>query len=202
MAVRVAFKVTDAAVRTALAKLTQQVANLRPAMAEIGSALVARTLMRFEGSFGPNGVPWKPVSRATAKRKARAGRTKLLIWSGRLRNSITYQAGAAQVAVGSNVRYAAIHQLGGSIEIAARSQKAKWGHWSKTEADTEGNRTTRKGFGFVKAGRKKFTKEGAVEIGAHTITEPARPFLPDGNDAGDRAAINDILTRRLKEAFA
>jgi phage virion morphogenesis protein len=60
------------------------------------------------------GGSWKPWAPSTVKRfgKKAAGR-KILIGSGRLKNSITYQVQGNTVRIGSNLVYAAIHQMGG-----------------------------------------------------------------------------------------
>jgi phage virion morphogenesis protein len=76
----------------------------------IGAALVTSTAYRFEEGVGPDGYPWKTSFRV----KRRGGKT--LIDSGRMLNSITHNATAEMVEVGTNVIYAAIHQLGGTIE--------------------------------------------------------------------------------------
>lgn len=77
-----------------------------PMMDEIGSMLVASTQARFESGRGPGGEPWKDTHRGG----------QILTDSGRLRDSITHQASGAEVRVGSNVIYAAVHQFGATIK--------------------------------------------------------------------------------------
>ena len=87
----------------------------------IGEMLVSSTQQRFEDGKGPDGVKWKESARA----KVEKGQT--LVDTGRLRNSIGYQASEKAVIVGTNVVYGAIHQDGGKTEphvIRAKHAKA------------------------------------------------------------------------------
>ncbi len=104
----------------ALPKLVQRLQsagqNLSPLAEEIGEAWLGETLQRFRSGTDPQGKRWKPSRRATAQ----GGQT--LVDTGRLRDSVTVEARAEEVAIGSNVVYAAIHQLGGTIK--PKTQKA------------------------------------------------------------------------------
>jgi phage virion morphogenesis protein len=95
------------AVKDRFNSLVLRLGDLTPAMDEIGSGLITSTLDRFEKGRGPDGNAWPPSLRATEDH----GQT--LILSGRLRASITWKATQREVEVGTNVVYAAIHQLGG-----------------------------------------------------------------------------------------
>lgn len=91
----------------------------------IGETLVSSTLERFEDGKDPDGKVWTPSARAWSQglkgRRSRGfGRT--LVDSGRLRGSITYEATPQRVVVGTNVKYAAIHQFGG---MAGRGRKVR-----------------------------------------------------------------------------
>ncbi len=100
-------EIDDASAKQALAGLLEKAQDLTPAMDEIGAMLVTSTLRRFETGQAPGGAPWPPSARAIRD----GGQT--LVDSGRLRDSITHYPSRDQVVVGSNVVYAAIHQLGG-----------------------------------------------------------------------------------------
>lgn len=76
----------------------------------IGMALVDSTQNRFETETDPTGSPWPDSLRKTLM----GGRT--LTDTGTLVQSITYEATDGSVAVGTNLIYAAIHQLGGTIK--------------------------------------------------------------------------------------
>lgn len=83
---------------------------------KIGEALVSSTQARFETQKGPDGAEW-PVSHRAANT---GGQT--LSDTGRLKNSISYHATAQGVEVGTNVKYAHVHQNGAVI----KPKKAKY----------------------------------------------------------------------------
>lgn len=96
-----------------LAKMLRRAGDLTPLMDVIGARLVTSTQHRFEAGRGPDGEPWQPSIRA----KAQGGRT--LVDRGHLRDSVTHEPTSDAVAVGSNLVYAAIHQLGGTVQARA-----------------------------------------------------------------------------------
>ena len=81
-----------------------------PLYDEIGAAMVLSTQQRFENSTGPGGSPWPASIRAQTE----GGKT--LIDSTRLLASITHIPGPNFVEIGTNVLYAAVHQLGAVIK--------------------------------------------------------------------------------------
>ncbi len=106
-----------------------------PALREVGEALASSTIGRFNQQSDPQGKAWQPLALATIQpgardyrknggiRKAalrRLERRKILIQSARLRNSISHRAEGLKVHVGTNVKYARLHQLGGE---AGRGKK-------------------------------------------------------------------------------
>lgn len=90
-----------------LRQLLSRLGDLTPVMDEIGAHLSLTTSERFETGTGPDGKAWKPSIRA----QLQGGLT--LVDSGRLRDSVTWRPGRDRVEIGSNLVYAAIHQLGG-----------------------------------------------------------------------------------------
>lgn len=103
-------------IQSRLNTLSHLTDNLRPGLNEIGDYLVSETTQRFRDSKSPQGENWKNVKRGG----------KPLVDHGHLRDSIHYQATNDSVEIGSNLVYAAIHQLGGQagrgrkVTIAAR----------------------------------------------------------------------------------
>lgn len=104
--------------------------ELRRVAASIGEGLVSSTIQRFNDQRDPDGKAWQPHASATvlgalssksftkfgtlrkpAKRKLES--RKILIQSARLRNSISSKVRGTTVAVGTNLIYARVHQLGG-----------------------------------------------------------------------------------------
>lgn len=131
----------DSEVRQALDRLARRVADLRPAMQDIGELLTERTKQRFGTGRAPDGAPWPPNSPVTLARyggrygkKARAGRMagkKPLIGESKaLSTTIAYQAGRDRVEVGSPMEYAAVQQFGarkGQFGRTRRGAPIPWG---------------------------------------------------------------------------
>lgn len=90
---------------------------VRAALKNIGEYLVEATQGNFDAERAPSGAPWAPLKPKTLRRKRTQ---KILTESRRLRDSIVWQLeGAGELAVGTNVIYAATHQFGRG-EIPAR----------------------------------------------------------------------------------
>lgn len=90
-------------------ELARRAEDPAPLMDEIGSLLTTSTIDRFERERAPDGQPWLPSIRA----REEGGQT--LTESARLRTSITHRVGNRSVEIGTNVVYAAVHQLGATI---------------------------------------------------------------------------------------
>ncbi|WP_299440171.1 phage virion morphogenesis protein [uncultured Rhodospira sp.] len=90
--------------------------DLTPAMDSVGQMMRASVQHRFEAGVDPDGNPWPPSVRALAE----GGQT--LVDRGHLRDSVTHEAGPTSVRQGTNLVYARIHQLGGTIR--AKTAKA------------------------------------------------------------------------------
>lgn len=129
----------DSAVREALDRLARAGADLRPAFADIGEHLLISHRERWDRQVDPDGKPWKPLSDATLRRKmlkgvrrgkdakrkslttrgrtkagaiAALGRAQILVESGDLRDTLSYDARTNQLAFGTNRKYGATHQFG------------------------------------------------------------------------------------------
>lgn len=86
-----------------------QEADIAAAMAAVGEAIRTSTLERFNTGRDPEGRPWKKSIRAQQD----GGKT--LVDHRTLSTQIHVESSAKGVAVGTNVKYAAIHQFGGTI---------------------------------------------------------------------------------------
>lgn len=155
----------------ALGALAARLEHPEPMFDLIGASLVTSTRGRFlDTSTAPDGNPWPPSLRVLAH----GGKT--LVLSHRLEDSITHNSSDGGVEVGTNVVYAAIHQLGGEIAVRERKQTL---HFKLDK------RTGEVGNKFVKRGKSGFAQD--VTVPAHTVRMPARPFL--GLDDDDNAEI-------------
>lgn len=108
------FKIESIEMEAMLNELAGRMDDLTPVMQTIGEIVMEQTDTAFETGVGPDGKPWPASGRALAT----GGQT--LIDTAVLRNSINVLATENQVEVGTNVLYAAIHQLGGQ---AGRGKK-------------------------------------------------------------------------------
>lgn len=115
-------KVNSAAVTHTLERLAQRVSDMRPAMRDIADELRYQSMVNFEQQGRPR---WQPLSTATlAANKSRRAGGQILRDTGRLMNSLrpSYTGNSATVA--SDVKYAAMHQFGGTagrgVKIPAR----------------------------------------------------------------------------------
>lgn len=99
------FEVKAAAVQKALAEIASA-EKVRKALGAVGRVIQSRIQLGFRSSASPYGEPWKPPV-------LRSGQP--LVDTGRLRSSITYKVEADRVVIGTNVKYAPVHQFGATI---------------------------------------------------------------------------------------
>ena len=101
-----------------LAALMRKVRDQRSMWEEIGFILLKSVDENFEQEGRPDWDEWDPAVGET-----KPPGDKILTDSGQLRRSVTHDADAEGVTIGSNLEYAAIHQFGGQTkphEIKAR----------------------------------------------------------------------------------
>lgn len=158
-------------------------------LSDIGEYLVRSTRERAKTESAPDGTPWKALSPRYKKfkDKKRPGVPELKFDFHMLGDQFTYQVDGDELAVGTNARYGAIHQFGGDIDIAARSQKATFSLNKKTGQSR-----------FAKRSRANF--EQWVTMPAYKITIPARPWL--GISPADETEITAIVQDHLDGLFA
>ena len=145
----------------------------------IGRALIVEIQLEFQSSRDPYGRPWAPITH-------RSGQP--LLDTGRLRNSFTFSASENSVALGTNVKYAAVHQFGGSRTVAARVRTNFY--------NRKGNRFSSKRF--------KNQRSWTGTIPAHQIGITARPMLPtESRGIGSKwsAAIDAVAKKWMRKNF-
>lgn len=121
--VQLSLTVESEEVRRAIEGLARRSLNLQDAFEDVGAALLTSTQQRFEDEEDPEGEPWAELAESTrnkpvTKRHLR-GKEHILRDRGHLYGSLTYLAKPSEVAIGSNRKYAAIHQLGGTEDMPA-----------------------------------------------------------------------------------
>lgn len=108
----VTIQINDQEILAALSALATAANRLEPALDEIGGAVQASIQFNFSGQHDPDGNAWEPLSDATLENR-RGGSGQILRDTGRLNRSITYNAQAESVEIGSDAVYANMQQFGG-----------------------------------------------------------------------------------------
>lgn len=114
-------KIENDTVTPALARLARSMANTAPVMTRIAGILHDAVEENFRRGGRPQWAGLKPP----ASKRRQGG--QVLADGARLKNSIVERADATSAVVGTNVKYAAIHQFGGQTrahEIRPRTKKA------------------------------------------------------------------------------
>lgn len=107
MTARYSVKITDAGVLARIRAMIAAGQDLTPLHQAIGAGVLSLVQLGFKVSQSPQGSAWQALL-------IRQGQP--LRDTGRLRNSLTVQATATGANVGTNTKYAAIHQFGGVIK--------------------------------------------------------------------------------------
>ena len=106
-------KLDNKEVLTRLQELASRGENLRPLMKNIAGIMATAT----EDNFKDEGRPekWVDLSETTKKQRQKIGKYpgQILQVSGQLASSVSTAYGDNSAVIGSNLAYAAIHQLGG-----------------------------------------------------------------------------------------
>jgi phage virion morphogenesis protein len=115
-------KVDNEEILKALKRLSEKTQNLRPVMRNIAGIMMDSV----EENFAQQGRPkWKDLAEVTKKQRKKEGKWPGMILQksqGGLAPSITSEYGDDYAIVGTNKKYAAIHQFGGN---AGRKKKVK-----------------------------------------------------------------------------
>ena len=106
-------KIDNKDVERKLLELAQKGENLRPLMKNIAGIFASATEENFKNEGRPD--KWTELSEATKKQRTKQKKWpgQILQVSGQLASSISTQYDDESAVIGSNLDYAAIHQLGG-----------------------------------------------------------------------------------------
>jgi len=143
-----------------------------PLLRSMGERLLEFHQQRFQDQKSPDGVGWKELSWRYKQRK-RKNQDKILTRDGSLRNTLRWQVNADELLFGTNRVYGAIHQFGGTIEIAARSQQAYYRQKKNGELDNQ----------FVRKNKSNFAQWHTIP--AYKIHITARPWLGVSKTEGE-----------------
>jgi phage virion morphogenesis protein len=132
--VAISVSVDDRQVLEALNRLRGAVSDMSPAFRRIGAAIKDNVRLGFSASQDPWGGAWAGLSAVTLFRRRKGkgqGSPQPLLDTGRLRNSITFQADATSAVVGTGTVYAAVQQFGvakGAFGRTKRGASIPWGN--------------------------------------------------------------------------
>jgi len=171
----------DSRVGVALNELHERMGNLRVPLLDIAEYLHQSTNDRFSKQVAPDGSPWAPLAPSTIARKGGSGR--ILRQDGNLQDTIRHNVSGNELEFGTDRPYGAIHQFGGKINHAARSQQV----YFSAKNGVVGNR-------FVKRSKSNFAQWATR--GAHSMDIVARPYLglSSEDDSEILAIISDYLS--------
>ena len=140
--------IKDMEMKAAVKGLSDRLSRPQKPLKECGLVLLRSISKTFKAGGRP--VRWRPSKRA----QFTGGKT--LIDTARLMRSITMKVTGKTLAVGTNVKYAAMHQLGGKVParviLPKRAKALRW---------------------IDKAGNVRFAKKVSIP----GFDMPARPFL-------------------------
>lgn len=160
---------------------------------EIANHVENSTRERAAREVAPDGTPWKALSPRYKrwKDKKRPGVPKLKFDLHMLGDRFSSRVDKDSALVGTNAKYGAIHQFGGTVDIPARQVQL---HFKRDKRTGEvGNR-------FVKSRYSSFAQDATIP--AHKVHIPARPYL--GLSREDEEAVLEIvqihLARMVDEA--
>lgn len=152
-------KVDLSAYDAALLKLIRATKQRHDLMTALAGTMLDAVEENFQQEGRPKWLGWSP---AYAKKR---GSGKILQKTGRLAASIRAAITNDDATVGSNVRYARIHNEGGEIKHDARTTNLYFKQYKSGGVSRQ----------FVKKRNSNFVQ--SATIGAHTVKMPARPFL-------------------------
>lgn len=160
-----------------------------PIMSEISGYLVTATQRHIERERGPDGERWPSLSPRTAEKRVgrrRRGYRTMLRVTNRLYQSISGDFGPDFAAAGTNLPQAALLHFGGEVQREARKQTIYQFYDERSDRFDPLFRTKR---------RSNFARD--VDVGAHTVTVPARPYVyVDDDDATEIEHIAEDGFRR------
>jgi len=114
MSDNIEIRIDNKAVEDALLKVASKCEDLKPLMKNIAGIMADAVEENFEQEGRP--AKWQELAESTIKKRKKTKHWpgKILQAEGQLATSITTQYDSESAVIGSNLAYAAIHQLGGN----------------------------------------------------------------------------------------
>ena len=120
----VTIRADSAEVQSALAGMRSRLGDLSPVMQQVAGVLADEAEQAFEDQRDPSTLtPWEKLAGSTiaTRTEARTWPGRILQVTGQLASSVSQDHGADFAVAGSNLVYAAIHQLGGAAGRGGKS---------------------------------------------------------------------------------
>jgi phage virion morphogenesis protein len=174
-------KVDLSAYDAALLKLIRATKQRHDLMTAMAGTMLDAVEENFQQQGRPKWLGWSP---AYAKKR---GSGQILQKTGRLAASIRAAITNDDATVGTNVRYARIHNEGGEIQHEARATNLYFKQYKNGSVSRQ----------FAKKRNSNFVQ--SATIGAHTVTMPARPFLQLTSD--DIRELENTATRYFERVI-
>lgn len=210
MIVDVEFDADDAIAR--LTRAEEALTESQEMYMAIAQALESETEANFAAQGRPSWVPLAPATIAARNKRNNGSSTlRILQDAGILAASISSEYGDDYALIGAGGAasgYAAIQQFGGTIDRAPYSTRVRLRTDAKGNLLRQGTEGSAKGRAVFARDSHKRARESWAEVGAYTITIPARPYLPFKGDPASallqpkaERSIQDILARTVAGAF-
>lgn len=155
---------------------------------DMGEYLLSSTRERAARQVGPDGTAWQALSPRykRQKDKQRPGLPMLKFDNHMLGDRLSWQVDGNVLLVGTNAPYGAEQHFGHTYQRKARAQELYFSYKAGVVSPR-----------FVKKRKSNFAQ--AVNIGAHTVTLPGRPWL--GLSAQDETELVEIGKDPLARAL-
>lgn len=181
-------RVDNARALAALGRLANATVRRAPLMRELAGIMADAV----EENFAQEGRPkWQGLAPRTRKRRPDG---MILQGSGRLAGSIVQTSDANAAAVGTNVKYAAIHNFGGTINYAPRSGVTRLRTNARGELLRQGH--DKRLAIFAKDGHKRVRAVRWTNPTGWSVVMPRREFL--AATEGDVERMEEVVERYLR----
>ena len=203
--------------RVALGKFRATLAQRGELMRALGNLMLRSIYLTFREEGSP-ASSWPRLAESTLKKKGYGAGHKLLIQSGRLRNSIHVASDNNQATIGTNLVYAAVHQFGSKDRggvfgpRTAAMEKSAVSVKEHSYDRLSGSLGTGRAKTVDKLGRSRIVRRAIagprnqlkVHVAGHKRHQniPARPYIVFRPEDPSRieAAVNAFVQRAVKSA--